>query len=132
MPRLTILAAAAFALWPAAASACDTGPWPLEYRRGSTVRKMTVWGNPLASAVAMRDISKRDDRVRITVYNSGASSPALWEARIVAARAELIKHKVPRDRIEIVRVKTQGGMLGREWIGRTTKMTVELAKGCGG
>jgi hypothetical protein len=133
MPRsLTFAAAAILALCSAEASACDSGPWPVEFRRGSIAQRETIWGDPLAGAAWMWGMGGRRNNVRIILYNSGATAPALWEARIAAARSELAANKVPARNIELVRVKTQGGMLAGKWIGRTTKMTVELAKGCGG
>lgn len=72
------------------------------------------------------------DGIRIVVYNPGASSRSLWKARLNEARTRLAKYGVAANCIEIVPVPTQGGMVAGRWIGRTTKITVEISRGCGG
>lgn len=70
--------------------------------------------------------------IRIVIYNSGASRDSLWKARLIETRARLVKYGIAPGRIEVVRVPTRGGVVAGQWIGRATKMTVEVAKGCGG
>ncbi len=113
------------------ASACDTGPWPVGFRYGSPMPNKDG-ALALAGIAETLKMSSPTDSIRIIVYNPGVSSPSLWKARLNEARTRLVKYGVTADRIAVVPLPTRRGTVAGEWIGRATKMTVELAKGCGG
>ena len=118
-------------LWAIPAPACDTGPWLVGFAHGSPMPSKDG-DYTLAGIAATLEQGQPGNGIRIVVYNPGASSRSLWKARLQEARARLAKYGVAANRVEVVPVPTQSGTVAGRWIGRTTKMTVEISKGCGG
>lgn len=125
--RRTLVLGMAVSLFSAApaARACDTGPWFVDFVRG-TPELTSDGAYSVDGLVAMRG----RQTVRIVIYNPNAS--ALWKRRIETVRRRLMKAGVQPSSIEFVPVKTQNGMVAGYWHGRATRMTGQLVKGCGG
>lgn len=130
--RLIPASAAAFLAFAAVpAAACDTGPFGIDFVRGTT--RLTKDSRVSLHYMGSLRTESPNSRIRITIYNDGVSRPvSLWKARLSVALARLRAGNVPPASIDVVRVKTRGGMLGRYWIGRATSMQVEQVHGCGG
>jgi hypothetical protein len=118
-------------LWAIPASACDTGPWLVGFGYGSPMPSKNG-DNALVGIAETLKMAGPTNGIRIVIYNPGASSASLWKARLSEARTRLVKYGIAASRTDVARVPTRNGVVAGQWIGRTTKMTVEVAKGCGG
>lgn len=132
MPRAAIFQFCLMSpLWALPATACDPGPWLVGFGYRSPMPSKEG-GYTLSGAAETLKMAGPSRNIRIVIYNPSAPSALLWKARLDGARARLVKDGVALNRIEVVRVPTRNGMVAGQWIGRTTKMTVEIAQGCGG